>query len=465
MIFPNHKVILFPLETYVREIDFRLALAFNILRPGRQIILGNHTDIYHLTMQLKNAVYVGKCLHNVSPTRPRECYDHAKKSHTKIIYLHEEGGVFENDIEHIKAGLFRRLQPDWLSAEDYFCAWGEVQSQIYKDSSPTFKNNIYITGHPRFDLCSDKFKPLYQEEICELKNKFGPFLLINTNFSRFTRIGGNGCYFGPPWTPKNDEIKIKQAADYLGYDANQFSGFIKLIAAIEKRFPDLNIVIRPHPSEDTRYFSDVFAHFKKVHIAREGNLISWLRACQTLIHSGCTTGIEGCLCGTKVIAYDFQKDSPFLKNLPNLAGRQANNEEEVLNFLADDSWKGGIESLSANSNKQLTSFFTNFQNNHDSFATLSEIVDLCLQDSIETTVCKPIGNHIWKGRSQAIKNCLRSILPNSLHFKSNQNLHAKQKFPGFNINKINYKTNILSQIYGKEIRVKKINNMLISLSI
>ena len=46
LIKPHHKVILFPLETYVREIDFRLVLALHLLKPGRQILLGNHTDIY-----------------------------------------------------------------------------------------------------------------------------------------------------------------------------------------------------------------------------------------------------------------------------------------------------------------------------------------------------------------------------------------------------------------------------------
>lgn len=464
MILPNHKIILFPLETYVREIDFRLALAVFLLRPGRQILLGNHTDIYRLSTMLRQTVYVGKSLHCVSPTRQRECYDHAKQAGTKVIYLHEEGGVYEDDAAQIKYGLFSRLEPDWLGADDYFCAWGDVQAQVYQDAKPAFSKHIHVTGHPRFDLCKDRFAALYDHEVAQLRAKYGRFVLINTNFSHFSHIGGNGCYFGPPWTPENDKARRKFASDYLAYDAQQFSTFIQLIDHLETNLPDLNIVLRPHPSEETRFYSDIFKHFERVHVVREGSLNAWLRACHTLIHSGCTTGIEGSLSGARVISYDPQGYTPFTKRISNLAGRPACTQQEVLDFIRDESWRGGIENLPPDARKELGGLFANFKEGQDSFASLVRVIEDCLENTLPSQEETSVASFVLKGRFQRLKSSLRSLLPPALQFKSKNNVHARQKFSGFDLTQLNQKLALLSRILGGNIKITRINNMVVSLT-
>lgn len=465
MILPNHKVILFPLETYVREIDFRLALAIFLLRPGRQILLGNHTDIYQLSTSVRGTVYVGKSLHNVSPTRQRECYDQAKQLDTRVIYLHEEGGVFEDDPAQFKLGLFRRLQPDWLSADDHFCAWGDVQAQTYREAANlAFASHIHVTGHPRFDLCSERFAALYDREVTELRTKYGRFVLINTNFSRFSHIDGSGRYFRPPWTPSNDVIKRHYASDYLAYDTCQFASFIQLVDRLEAQLPHLNIILRPHPSEETRFFSDIFKQFERVHVVRGGSLNAWLRACHTLVHSGCTTGIEGSLCGARIISYNPQKNSPFTKRFPNLAGRPASDQQQVLDLIEDESWCGGIRHLAPEAREELTGLFANFKEGHDSFASLVRVVEDCLEDTPYAKVEISLRNHVWKGRLQRTKLLLRSLLPEKLHFKSKTNVHARQKFSGFDLEQVEQKLSLLSGILGGNVKITRINNMILSLT-
>jgi surface carbohydrate biosynthesis protein len=463
MILPHHKVILFPLETYVREIDFRLALSLLVLKQGRQIFLGNHTDIYRLSTSLKNSVYVGKCLHNVSPERQRECYDHAKETNTRVIYLHEEGGVFENDLAHWQHELFRRLQPEWLAAEDQFCSWGKVQAQIYHDARPAFKN-IHVTGHPRFDLCKDRFAPLYAEETEQIRRDFGSFVLINTNFGHGNYASGNGYFFEPPRTPLNDRAKRRYFTDYFAYDTIQYASFIRLVDHLETHLPHLNIVVRPHPSEETHYYTDLLKRFERVHVVRQGSLNAWLKACHTLVHSGCTTGIEGALCGARVISFTPQKNPQFSKRIPNLAGIHASTQEEVLFLIQDSSWTGGLASIPPLAAQELGELFANFNDQPDSFASFVQVIEECLDAAPETTVFKPLGAMIRKGKIEQIKHAARSLLPEKLQFKSGGNQHARQKFSGFSMPDVLSKLDILSRILKRDAKVDRINKMVLSLT-
>jgi surface carbohydrate biosynthesis protein len=464
LIKPHHKVILFPLETYVREIDFRLVLALHLLKPGRQILLGNHTDIYRLTQHLRSSVYVGKCLHNVSPVRQRDCYDHAKQNDVRVVYLHEEGGVFENDLAHWRHELFRRLMPDWLAADDHFCSWGKVQADIYRETKPVFDHHIHVTGHPRFDLCKERFAELYAAESRSIRQEHGKFVLINTNFGHGTYASGNGYFFEPPRTPLNDRDKRRFFTDYFAYDTGQYAAFIRLIDHLEANLPDHRIIVRPHPSEETGYYTDLLKRFERVRVVRHGSLNAWLKACHTLVHSGCTTGIEGALCGARVISFTPQKNAQFSKRIPNLAGVPASTQEEVLSLIQDESWKGGLSSLSPEAAQELGQLFANFQDDQDSFASFVRVIEQCLDEAPETTVVKPLDGLLWKGRIENMKNTARKLLPRQLHLKSHANLHARQKFSGFIASDVTDKLEALSSILNRHAKVLRVNKMVISLT-
>ena len=54
MIDSDKKLLLFPVETLARELDFRLVLGALCAHEDNQIFIGNHTDIYELGKQLKH---------------------------------------------------------------------------------------------------------------------------------------------------------------------------------------------------------------------------------------------------------------------------------------------------------------------------------------------------------------------------------------------------------------------------
>jgi hypothetical protein len=79
--------------------------------------------------------------------------------------------------------------------------------------------------------------------------------------------------------------------------------FKRLIPLLEQTFPALNIVVRPHPSENHKIYHDIAATCERVKVASEGNVIPWLLASKTMVHNGCTTGLEAYVLGIPAISY------------------------------------------------------------------------------------------------------------------------------------------------------------------
>ena len=121
---PRSKVLLFPVETIVRELDYRLVLAARLARQGVTLLLGNHTDIYELGRRMRGAVYVGKHILNLNPSSITERYEVMKACGHRVVFLHEEGAIFSGDRAAWERGLVRKFDPRWMRAEDTICAVG-----------------------------------------------------------------------------------------------------------------------------------------------------------------------------------------------------------------------------------------------------------------------------------------------------------------------------------------------------
>ena len=65
-----------------------------------------------------------------------------------------------------------------------------------------------------------------------------------------------------------------------------------MLPEIAEAFPDMRIVVRPHPVEKHAAWEEIAARHDNVELAQEGNVLPWLLAARALIHNGCTTGVE-----------------------------------------------------------------------------------------------------------------------------------------------------------------------------
>jgi hypothetical protein len=115
-----------------------------------------------------------------------------------------------------------------------------------------------------------------------------------------------------------------------------FDHFKTLIPALEKEFPEYNIVVRPHPTENQKIYHEIAARCQRVRITNEGNVVPWLMAAKALVHNGCTTGVEAFAMGVPAISYrvtiNEDIDDGFYR-LPNKLSHQCFDFEHLKTTL------------------------------------------------------------------------------------------------------------------------------------
>ena len=79
-----------------------------------------------------------------------------------------------------------------------------------------------------------------------------------------------------------------------------FSRFIELYNN------DLEIIIRPHPSEDHKIYQNLFKSFENIRVDNDSNLYTQiLQADAIIVSSGSTTALEAAMLSSKPLMYFF----------------------------------------------------------------------------------------------------------------------------------------------------------------
>lgn len=78
---------------------------------------------------------------------------------------------------------------------------------------------------------------------------------------------------------------------------------MNIVEQMAMRFPDLQIIVRPHPLESVDVWRSHFQNFSNVLVRDGGSAIPWMSAARCVIHSACTTGIEAYILNRPVTEY------------------------------------------------------------------------------------------------------------------------------------------------------------------
>ena len=328
--------LLIPIENQVRELDPKLLLAVAAAKAGFKSYIGYRTEMDISITSLPRGIYIAKSF--------------TKRSDKMFRILSKLGHVIcawdEEALVHYPPDIYftRRLSATALSYVSYLFAWGKENEELFK-SYPQFPLNlpVYTAGNPRLDLLRKQFTGFYQDEISHLKQQYGKFILINTNFGNvnahlpylnlFTKQDEKGNYkiigrgaVGMSLEFAHGRAKYKQAL---------FEHFLSLVPYLSASLNDVNIIIRPHPIENQQPYHDLASKCKNVKVVQQGNVIPWIRAAGVLVHSGCTTGIEAFISDKPAIAYVPLQDQRFGHDaiLPNQLSYNCSSKEEVIAMI------------------------------------------------------------------------------------------------------------------------------------
>jgi surface carbohydrate biosynthesis protein len=463
MIDPSKKLILVPVETASRELDFRLVLGSMSATPDNQVLIGNHTDVYEVGKQLRHTCYLGKHLVNVSPARMTECYEHMKTRDCRFLHLEEEGAIFYGREPDWEKTLLQRLDPHWLKAEDHVFTWGKFQRDYYKSLNPPCADNIQSTGHPRLNLSNPFFEGLYKNEIDSLRERFGKFILINTNCN-FANHG-----LGPDnFLRKNDvQPEDREARDFfLGFyaqAARKVPAFIDLANRLMNAFPDYQLVLRPHPGENQEIFRTMLKYIPRAHVLREGSLNAWLHAAACVIHSGCTTGIEAWMAKARVINYQPYPCEKYTHYLPDLVGVRCLQADEVIDTIRD--WDKGRDftMIDESDKPKLRHLLENLEESTECFERLNAHVQRLTADMPEVRITGELRKHATRGAKERLKNTVRGFIPGYSKRLSTRDQLRRSKFPGLDPESIRAKLDVIEELFDIKVEARFYSSKLMSL--
>jgi surface carbohydrate biosynthesis protein len=122
----------------------------------------------------------------------------AKKFDHQIVTWDEEALV------HLPPETYfsRRLHPEAIRQVSHLFAWGQGNVELWRqypqlpDSMP-----IHSVGNPRTDMLRPEMQPFYKDEVQALRDTYGDFLLINTNFNHVNAFGPDMNLFQPVENP------------------------------------------------------------------------------------------------------------------------------------------------------------------------------------------------------------------------------------------------------------------------
>ncbi|MGD9300002.1 MAG: hypothetical protein PVI13_00400 [Desulfobacterales bacterium] len=331
------RLLLIPVENQVRELDPKLLLACIAAQRGFSSVIGSRRELEFRIDSYPKSIYLSKSMTG----RSLIFFRLAKKFDHEIVTWDEEALV------HLPPETYfsRRLHPEAIRQVSHLFAWGPDNVELWHQY-PYLPDNlpIHSVGNPRTDMLRPEMHPFYENEVQALRKTYGNFVLMNTNFNHVNAFGPDMNLFQPAKKP-GEIAKFGRAAKGMSREYAQglwnhkqavFKDFKQLIPALDQAFPDLNIVIRPHPTERHDAYNEIAARCSRVHVTNQGNVVPWILATRAVLHNGCTTGIEAFVMGVPAISYrasiNENYDNGFYR-LPNAVSHHAFNFDELQDML------------------------------------------------------------------------------------------------------------------------------------
>ncbi len=329
------RTLIVPVESQVRELDAKLLFACEAAERGFPVIIGSRAYIHFLVPFLAPGVYLAKSMRSLSDRM--------------FSILHDLG---HDIVAWDEEALVRFASPEYYSWRyskatfdrvSHLFAWGPDDAEWFTGYHGYRGTPIHTTGNPRIDLLRREVRDYFRSDAEALRERFGDFILVNTNFSFVNNFVPRLNLVQPAASGKDPTVSARAGKGLSlefarGMAAHQqaiFEHFLALMPRLMEWYPERAIVLRPHPSENHEIWRAILRNSSNIHVLHEGNVIPWLMASRVLLHNGCTTAIEAAVLETPVVAYRPVSSSCYDYHLPNSLSHAAFSAPEVRQQIAD----------------------------------------------------------------------------------------------------------------------------------
>jgi surface carbohydrate biosynthesis protein len=435
----------FPYETKNRELDGKLLLSSYLLNKGYEIVIGSRKAVRTEALSHTNGIYFFKSL----SVEEKGLYRQLKFNKHHLALLHAEGGIhYKNNDENILSCYNKDLLPQ---LDENFIFGTAIQKSITKLTNFTHST---ISGEPRFDLLKSKYHSYFKDDIKQLKNTYNDFILVNTNF------GLSNSYVGEEKLLKyyeKEKTLSAEAKKLLLFKFNflkeVFNDYLVALSKLAEAFPQLNFVIRAHPSESEDAYHQLSKRHPNIHVVKEGNVAKWIIASKAVIHYDCTTGMEAALANIPVISFVPKKDDRILAWLPVALSQQATTTDELIHKVHEIL---NAKQYQNNISNELREVWLSFVHNV-SFESSEIIVQKLMESVNNKSKTQPVSlSKLFKLYFQRRKRDLKYYKDS---FNTKRSI-TRDKFGELSVAELNYKISMLHKINGfnQSFKVVKLAN-------
>ena len=254
--------------------------------------------------------------------------------------LDEEGVVYVDAREYAAS----RLAPETLDLMELVFAWGDDQADVVSKFRPSVSDRVRVTGNPRVDLWRPEFRSIYEARAVELRERWGPFVLVASSFAMVNHARGDGMYLEVVAQNRmlDSAESASQVRGQISHWTKIFDALRPAIADVGRSLPGHRIVVRPHPSESSEAWQRIADTVPNVVVVKEGEITPWLLAADVVVHSNCTSGVEAVLLGRPTIAFAPYEDPRYDQNIPNAVSQRARTAAELVDLVAENIGVGGL---------------------------------------------------------------------------------------------------------------------------
>ncbi|MBW1980798.1 MAG: hypothetical protein JRJ12_06215 [Deltaproteobacteria bacterium] len=447
--------LLIPVENQVRELDAKLLLACVAARRGMQSVIGFKRDIEFGIASFPPSIFLAKSLR----IGKRKIFPLSRRLGHKIVAWDEEALV------HLPADIYysRRLSARGMKYVSHLFAWGDDNAELWR-RYPALPGatRIHVTGNPRGDLLRRDMRIFYQEEAARIRQSYGQFILVNTNFNHVNAFYPAQNLF-QPIKRSGEEPEFGQAARGMprkyaeglrDHKQTIFEHFQRLIPVLDESFPEYTIVVRPHPTENQKIYQEIAARCRRVRVTNQGNVVPWLLATCALIHNGCTTGVEAYAMRVPSISYMPETNEYYdygFYQLPNRLSYQCFNLSDLQDTLARI-LEGQLAALHGEEGEALVKRHLAAQSGPLACERIVDILQKVAQDLIRCP--SPSWRHRLAGRLQTTSRRLRQNVKAKLPGATKTKEFQQHRYPPVALQDISSRIDKFQEILGGDEQVE-----------
>jgi surface carbohydrate biosynthesis protein len=433
------STLIIPVESQVRELDAKILLSCIAAERGFPVIMGSRAYAHFQVASVPRGIYLAKSMRSLSSSM----FKILRQLGHEIVAWEEEALVHPPPETYFSL----RLSPKTIKNVSHVFAWGQENVDLLRQY-PSLPENmpIHITGNPRGDMLRPEIRPYFASDVEKLRSLYGDFILINTNFSDVNPYIPSVGLFLPTKAPSQSARlgqsgigMSRQFAEGLQeHKLSVLEDFKQLIPMLEQAFPELTIIIRPHPSESYQIYHQIAAKCPRVVITNQGNVIPWLLAAKAMVHNGCTTGLEAYVLGVPAISYLATLNKYYdydFQGLPTKLSYQCFNFEELAEILSHI-LKGEIGAADGQERQDLIDYFLAAK---EGSLACERIIDILEASgySKEQPPAKPLGTYLQGWLFTKLKAGLTNL--NMRRPGPNRLAYHNHRFPGISVEEIEQK--------------------------